>query len=360
MAAALLRFAVSGDAPQAPTAAFAATLATHAQAQGLGGLLHEHVHANQAWPAEVRTRLRAWHQAALLRGTRQLDLLERARQALAAQGQRSLPLKGAALAERLYRSVAERPMADVDLLVLDAPDAALELLLAAGFALLERADHAAALLDPLTGEVLELHHAPASCPRLHPLDVAGLWERSRPASGQVQRVPGAEDLLVLLAQHCAFQHGLVLTLVQWLDIARLLAVEPPHVERLLTIASAARADRALAATLHVAARLVGAVLPGTLALHVRATLAGYLGTWLDRRLATPMAFISPARPELARTRWMLSSGQRRVLLADTLRWNASAGSAPGPWRRLRALARRALFITRRHTPRRGVGTTPPG
>lgn len=343
LAAALMRFAATGEAPQPVSAAAASALATQAHVHGLAGLLHERVHADGAWPADTRARLLAWQRAALWRGVRQLDLLERARGLLAERDIRSLPLKGAAVAEHLYRSVAERPMADVDLLALDDAPRALNVLLAAGFTLLENADHAAALLDASSGEVLELHHAPASCPRLHPLDAAGLWQRSVRGSGQVGRRPGPEDLLVLLAQHAAFQHGFVLTLVQWLDIARLLSSHVLDIPRLLACARLARAERALAGTLSVAARLVAAPVPPALVAHGRTVLAGSLRAWLERRLATPLACVVPARPHLASVRWMLVPGQRRLLLSETLRWGAGT-STTGAWRRLPALARRAARL----------------
>lgn len=343
MAAALLRFAATGDAPRPPSAEAAEALANQAHAQGLAGLLHERVHADPTWPEATRARLRVLHQAALRRGVRQLDLLERARTVLAARGLRSLPLKGAAVAERLYRSVAERPMADVDLLALDDAAGALQLLMADGLTLLESADHATALLDPRSGEVLELHHAVASCPSLHPLDTHGLWARSVPVTGQVQRSPGQEDLLILLAQHAAFQHGFVLTLVQWLDIARLLGAPGLELPRLREIARAAQAEHALAGTLHVVARLMAAPVPGEWIGRARDTLPGTLRAWLDRRLARG-ACVAPARPALAWARWLLASGRRRLLVRETLRWGEFVATRSGRWQRLPALARRVAHV----------------
>jgi hypothetical protein len=77
---------------------------------------------------------------------------------LAGHGLRSLPLKGAAVAEWLYESVADRPMADVDLLALDDGPGAQRLLVGEGFHEVGRSDHAVAFLDPIWGGVLELHH----------------------------------------------------------------------------------------------------------------------------------------------------------------------------------------------------------
>jgi len=148
---------------------------------------------------------------------------------------------------RVYDSVAERPMADVDVLVLEAWPEALAVLADLGLEEQARADHALAFGAP-GGGTLELHHSVASCPGLHPLDAEGLWQRSSTAEGQVRRQPAAEDLLVQLALHAAFQHGLVLTLVQYLDFGRLLAAERPSPERVLEAAAASRATPALAAS----------------------------------------------------------------------------------------------------------------
>src|SRR4029077_6914730 len=139
-----------------------------------------------------------------------------------------LPLKGAALAESLYASVAERPMADVDALALDGWAASARALEDARFTGAERADHAWSFVDPVTRGLLELHRGVTSCPEVFPLDADGVWARSQAAPGQVARVPSAEDLLVHLAEHALFQHGGVLSLVQWLHPPRAPGGAPPN------------------------------------------------------------------------------------------------------------------------------------
>src|SRR4029079_19671773 len=128
--------------------------------------------------------------------------------------------KGAALAESLYASPAERPMADVDVLALDDWPSSVRALEDAGFACAERADHAWSFVDPMTRGLVELHRTVTSCGGVFPLDAGALWSRARPACGQVRRRPSSEDLLVQIAQHALFQHGGVLWLVQWLDLRR--------------------------------------------------------------------------------------------------------------------------------------------
>src|SRR5262249_8195449 len=176
------------------------------------------------WPDAVRMALRRAEQEDFAFGVRQLDTASRVQDLLGARGVRCLPLKGAALAERLYDSVAHRPMADVDLLVVDEWPRAVALLEKAGFVEQGHADHARAFLDPVSGTVLELHRGITSCARLFPLDLDAAWTRSRPGAGLVKRGPSAEDLLVHLSLHAAFQHSLVLRVVQYIDFRRLLCL----------------------------------------------------------------------------------------------------------------------------------------
>src|SRR6266542_4878035 len=211
-----------GEAPREA----ATGIAVAARQQGVAGLLHRALdsegEATSPWPAEVREALARDRRTALARGVRQLALAARVLDRLDRAGLRALPLKGAALLETLYDFEDERTMADVDLLVLDDWTQARALLADDGFVECGRADHAAVLRDPETGAVLELHHSVTSSPGLFPLDRDGLWSRSVPGAGQVPRLPSAEDLLVQLSLHAAFQHGLVLSLAQWLDFRRLL------------------------------------------------------------------------------------------------------------------------------------------
>lgn len=344
--AALREWLVSGRPPDPGSGAEAGALVEAAATQGLSGLLHEAVHDHAGWPAEVRQSLLATRRALLRRASRQLDLAERTRRGLAEQGLRALPLKGAALAEWLYDSPADRPMADVDLLVLDDWDAALRVLLASGLTPEERADHAWSLREPHGGLLVELHRGLTSCPRLHPVDAAGLWSRSLPAGGQVQRRPAPEDLLVQLALHAAFQHGLVLSLVQWLDLRRLLEREPLDAARVAACARDACATAALASTLAVAARVVGAPLPAWARVPPR------LERWLAPRLARPLTFVAPAPPSLARLRWELAAGRRWRLVADTLHPATGALSDPRfAWRLAHGLARGGRLAWRWLRPR---------
>ena len=285
-----------------------------AHVQGLGGLLAAQVRESVSWSGAPRERLTECARVGLVRATRQLGLVARLQDALLRRGLRALPLKGAALIERVYDSPAERFMSDVDLLALDDWPTSVRVLEEDGLRLSERAEHAWAFSDPSSGATVELHRSVTSCLGLFPLDREGLWERSVPGCGQVSRLPSAEDLLVQLALHAAFQHGLVLSLVQHLDLRRVLERLALDGVRLATIARAARAQPALDAALLVTTALVGgpSLQPAT---TPRPTS---FSRWLMGRLDQPLAFVTPARPALARVRWGLAPGQRLRLIQRTL------------------------------------------
>ena len=314
---AILRtWVVSGSLPAPENASDARRLIQEAREQGVAGLLHNHV-AAASWPAEALDELRSVHHALLARGVGQLDLARRVHRILLDRGLRSLPLKGAALAERVYPTVAERPMSDVDVLALDDWAASVAVLRDHGFLERERGDHAWSLVDPVTGGLLELHHGLTSCAGFFAVDPEGLWARSLSAAGQVPRLPSAEDLLVHLALHAAFQHGFVVSLVQYLDFRRLLSLEPPDPDLLHEVAARTRAEEAVAWTLRVAELVVRAPLSSRL----KGLFPTRTGPWraLARGLRDPLSFLCPAVPELASARWGLATGRRVELVRRTLR-----------------------------------------
>jgi hypothetical protein len=324
------RWLVTGELPAASDEALAGLLVEVAREQGLAGLLHQAVGEQRAcWPGTARMALRRAEQEDFTFGVCQLDTASRVQDLLGARGVRSLPLKGAALAERLYDSVAHRPMADVDLLVLDEWPRAVTLLEEAGFAEQGQADHARAFLDPASGTVVELHRGVTSCARLFPLDLDATWRRSRRGAGLMKQVPSSEDLLVHLALHAAFQHGLALRLVQFLDFRRLLERDPPEPVLLAQVATSARAQGAVALALEAARALVGAPLaPG---LEELATL--WLPSGLRRYVAVklradPAALFTAAEPALTWVRWQLAGGRRIALVRETI--SPSLSSFPGP------------------------------
>ena len=346
---ALRRWLASDVLPVPGDAADALALAAAAREQHLAARLHAAVAAagGAEWPRAVRDGLADEHRRLLVRGVGQLDLAARVDGILAARGLRSLPLKGAALAESLYASVAERPMADVDVLALDDWPSSVRALDEAGFVGADRADHAWSFLDPVTRTLVELHRSITSCRDVFRLDPDSLWSRARPATGQVRRRPSSEDLLVQIAQHALFQHAGVLWLVQWLDIRRLLERDPPDPERLAQAARAAQATLCVRAALSAAAAIVGS--PERPDLLAPPALPAGLRRWLDQVRRDPLVAVTPAPPPLARLRWALAAGRRWSLVVGTLRPPDTAGDDRG-LRFATAIVRRAAGLVRRWGP----------
>jgi hypothetical protein len=209
-------------------------------------------------------------------------------------------------------------MSDVDLLALEGGDAAMATLRREGFRDVEAADHAHALRDPVSGFILELHHSVCSCPGFYPMDADGVWGRSRPATGQVGRVPSVEDLLIHLSLHAVFQHGLALSLVQYIDFRRVLEQTPPDPDRLMALAIAARAEAPLAVALAAAEAVVAAPVGRDLRDRLRPHVRSAHARWPERIAASPLCVVSPAPAALFRVRWEITAGRRREWLWRTL------------------------------------------
>jgi hypothetical protein len=337
----LRRWLVRGALPPVPLGSDLRALIAAAGEQRLLALLHAAVLAEGGpeWTAAARDGLAGEQRALLAQTVRQLDLMTRVGALLGARGLRVLPLKGAALAESLYSSPEERPMGDVDALALDDWAASVRVLQDAGWAVAERADHAWSFLDAGTRGLLELHHSVTSCPGLFAFDGEGLWARQRVGSGQVARLPSGEDLLVQLAQHAVFQHGGVLSLVQWLDFRRILERDPPDPERLRAIAFGARATACVAAALGAAEAVVGAPAPPD-GVADEGSLPRGLRRWLEELRRDPLRAITPAPPPLARLRWAVAAGQRWALIKGTLRPGEEGAGVMAVARRAAGLARR--------------------
>ena len=307
--------AARGSLPQPPEATSAEEILEAAREQGLVSLLLDALERETPeWAAPIVAPLAAQRRALLVRSLGQLGLAARSLALFDAIGIRALPLKGAVLAETVCRVEAERPMSDVDILALERFADAAAALAAAGFREVVRGDHAWAFRDPMGHGILELHRSVVSAPGLFPLDREGLWARRRAGRGQLRALPSAEDLLLQLALHAAFQHGLVLSLVQWLDFRLVLERERVDPKRLLALADAARARAPLAAALAVAERVVLAPVPAELTLGLPRALSRYL----DAALGEPLAFVTPSEPALARIRWDLAAGRRHELVWRTL------------------------------------------
>ena len=312
----LLRTLVATGRLEAPPEGLPAlALAEAASDQGVAGLLLAAVECQRpAWAEPISEALGARRRASLVRTLGQIGLAARSLSLLEGRGLRALPLKGVVLAETVYDVESDRPMSDVDLLALERWPEAVGVLREAGFVEVARGDHAWAFRDPGGREILELHRSVVSAPGLFPPDPGGLWERCRAGRGQLSRLPSPEDLLLQMALHAAFQHGLCLSLVQWLDFRRVLEREAIDPSLLLALAGRARAGVPLGAALLAAEAVVGAPLPDAL----RPLLPAGLRRWLAPRLAEPLSFVAPSEPDLARARWELLAGRRRELVWRTL------------------------------------------
>jgi hypothetical protein len=314
----LRRWLQSGDPPQADGPNDESSLISSARLQGLAPLLASAVRSSETWSSASLTRLKSIERVSLVRGILQLDLVRRIQDLLLKRGLRALPLKGAAVAERFYSSIAHRPMSDVDLLALDDWRATCATMLENGFSFKTHADHAVVFVDDASGNVVELHHALTSCPGFFRVDNEGLWSRSVPGQGQVPLLPSVEDTLVSLSTHAAFQHGFVLTLGQHLDFTRIVSTAALDMERLLDLASRARALTALASALASAAIVFSDVSSLRSFEKPPGSLPRGLRRYLQKCAFRPLSLVSPSRPTLASIRWSLAVGRRLALVKLTL------------------------------------------
>ncbi len=351
-AASLLRGLVVGGVsektpPTATAPEAAAELLFEARRQGAVSLLLAALERGELpWASSLRETLAADRRRMLARSLAQCELGARAAAILAERGLRALPLKGAVIAETVCDVESDRPMSDTDLLVLDRWVDAVAALRAAGFGELARADHAWAFRDPASTLVLELHRSVTSAPGLFPLDREGLWARRRLGRRQQPCLPSAEDLLLQLALHASFQHGLLLSLVQWLDFRRLLLRETIDVAKLEELAAAARAAVPLQAALLVARAVVGVEPPPALTVTAD-RLPRALRAWLAPRLAAPLGFLAPGPSPLGRLRWWLLAGRRVELLRRTLLLPETTDGDTRLSARLALALRRAVRLARR-------------
>ncbi len=346
-----------GSLPPLPAGLGADAVVAAAREQGLPSLLLGAIERERpGWAEEVLEPLLATRRALLVRTLGQIGLAARGLALLEAHGIRALPLKGAVLAETVCGVEADRPMSDVDLLALERFGDGTQALLAAGFTEVARGDHAWAYRDPAGHGILELHRSVVSAPGLYPLDREGLWARRREGRGQLRVLPSAEDLLLQLALHAAFQHGLVLSLAQWLDFRLVLERERVDVPRLLALATAARARAPLAAALVVAEAVTGARIPREL----REGLPRAMRRRLQPLLNAPLGFVAPAEAPLTRVRFELAAGRRLELVWRTLVLPETPDGDDRLAARVRFAFGRALRLARREADAAGTDASAQG
>ena len=202
----------------------------------------------------------------------------------------------------------------------------------------EPAEHGGAFSGP-GGARLELHGALTTCPSLFPLAFEDLYARSAPLGGGLAgRRLGAEDTIVHLGLHCAFQHGFHARLGQHVDFERVLA-GPYDRSKLLALSTRARACRAVVASLAVAAALLGPFPSGMLLPH---PVPERVRRWIAEAGDHPWRLLDGLG--LGRARWVIAEGAvcRARLLAGTLWPGKPDGSREvSPWKAL-ARGRRLL------------------
>lgn len=295
-------------------------------------------------PADPRERMRRLAGIAAFRQARLEQLLGEALYALAAARIPALLLKGAALAAGVYGSFAERPMADLDLLV--PPDRAGEAqsrLLRAGWTTLaprdERTDalyaahhHLAPLADAAGGGiVLEIHAHPL--PPGHPFafGAAEMWRDARPArvGGREARTPSTPHQLLHLCLHFAWAHALGSGAWRTLRDVRTLAERAaPDWPAFVRLARGARAATCAGWTLRLARGLVDAAVPEETLRALRPRGPEPLLRALEHHFAAALfADAACPSPWLARRLWEAAIQPRR-----------QGHGAARPWSRDRAFA----------------------
>jgi hypothetical protein len=252
-------------------------LVGRAEALGVAGPLHAFLLAQPGRSGIGDAEWAGLQGVYYAQGARNAALLTALRDVLAAFAQRAIPvvvLKGAALAETVYRNVATRPMRDLDLLVRSEhlPDAA-DTLERLGFApdewyrprewYLEHLHH---LVPYRRGQTtVEIHHRllPPSLPLA--ATEGELWARSRPAvvAGVTARVLAPDDLILHLSLHLAAVDGFAAGLCGLRDLAETLRHHGGGIDWFRLAVSARGLERPVRAALEVTAGLLGAVVPAT-------------------------------------------------------------------------------------------------
>jgi hypothetical protein len=183
-------------------------------------------------------------------------------------------LKGAYLAQAIYKDLALRSMADIDLLVRRADLERTEAILATmGYVPLHGAhqdeDFANCQhLQPLTragGPPIEIHWTIESPTEPFAIDIEGLWKRARPArvADVDVLVLSPEDLLLHLCLHTTFHHRLTLGLRGCWDIFEMIrqCQGPVEWKQLQLRAREWRVEKYVYLTLQLANELLGAAVP---------------------------------------------------------------------------------------------------
>ena len=253
--------------------------------QGVAPLLFRRVQVasrSAAVPIEATRRLR---QLAVMSAAKSLRLYRELTEVLGVLrgvGIDVIVLKGAYLAQAIYKDLALRPMADVDLLVRKADLERTEAILAAmGYAPFHGPHRDEDFLNcqhlhPLAragGPPIEIHWTIESPTEPFAIDIEGLWERARPArvADVDVLVLSPEDLLLHLCLHTTFHHRLTLGLRGCWDLFEMIrqCQGPIDWKQLQSRAREWRIEKYVYLTLQLAKDLLGAAVPAEVLTDLR-------------------------------------------------------------------------------------------
>ena len=191
------------------------------RAEALAPLLYRVLHGHAIVPAAIEEQLRAAYFKSARYNALRFHELGRVLRQLAGEGVQVILLKGAALAETVYRNIAVRPMYDLDLLVhREDVTTALGALSKLGYAQTHAEAFAGVTLDfenemavlkrgPVE-TLIEIHWSLLNSPHYqHKLPIAWFWETAVPVQveGGAALALGPEALLLHLCAHLALHHG---------------------------------------------------------------------------------------------------------------------------------------------------------
>ena len=226
-------------------------------------------------PSSVEQQLRELYHGSAIKSVHLHRELARVLQGLKRADIPVITLKGAFLAQAVYRHTTMRPMIDVDLLVRQTDLAKAEKkLLGMGYGPPERlsieeqcaqSHHLTEFTKPGAPPV-EVHWT-LSHPTLRPfkVDVDGLWQRARPAviAGVNVLALSPEDLILYLCLHVSFHHNFHLGLKPFCDIDETIWHYRDEMdwERVQLYARRWGIDKYVYLTLHLVRELLGASVP---------------------------------------------------------------------------------------------------
>ena len=270
-------------------------------------------------PAETLGMLGTAAAVASMRTTFLLAQRDRVCEALATDGIPVMLLKGAALLESVYTSMASRSMGDLDLLVPEAAvAAAVETISAVGFrsdaAQLRRWPvthrHVPRLIGNDSGVVVEIHRHILNGDGV--ASITPMWQRARPGRGGPWLIPSPTDMVVHLAVHFTEDRAYHsrFALRQLADLVATIRIAEDELDWDLIVGEARRLDRSTEVffALYTLHEVIGTPIADDLLQH----------------LAPPRCTRATKRRFIER--WVLATGARSTLKVRAARAGAGGRS----------------------------------